>query len=41
MEHNYAMNLLIPLVGIAPLFMFFILRSPKKSTKKKVWTRPS
>ncbi|ABX09388.1 Hypothetical protein P9211_14571 [Prochlorococcus marinus str. MIT 9211] len=38
MEHNYLMNLAVPLVGIAPLFIFFILRPKKKTTKK--WTRP-
>lgn len=42
MEHSLAMNIAVPLVGIAPLLMFFVLRNGKKKTKnKKVWRRSS
>ncbi len=37
--HNYAMNLLVPLMGIAPLLMLFILKGEKKSKTSKSWTR--
>ena len=37
--HNYAMNLLVPLMGIAPLLMLFILKGEKKTKRKKSWTR--
>ena len=37
--HNYAMNLVVPLMGIAPLFMLFILKGEKKAKQKKSWTR--
>ena len=38
--HNYAMNLIVPLMGIAPLFMVFILKGEKKTKSTKNWTRP-
>ena len=37
--HNYAMNLVVPLMGIAPLLMVFILKGEKKSKRAKNWTR--
>ncbi len=37
--HNYAMNLLVPVMGIAPLFMVFILKGEKKNKNYKSWTR--
>ena len=37
--HNYALNLLVPLMGIAPLLMLFILKGEKKSKITKNWTR--
>tara|TARA_Y100001968_G_scaffold286086_1_gene286509 strand:+ start:1015 stop:1149 length:135 start_codon:yes stop_codon:yes gene_type:complete len=37
--HNYAMNLLVPLMGIAPLLMLFILKGEKKAKGTKKWTR--
>ena len=37
--HNYAMNLIVPLMGIAPLLMLFILRGEKKSKNAKNWKR--
>ncbi len=36
---NYAMNLIVPLMGIAPLLMIFILKGEKKNKSKKRWTR--
>ena len=38
-SHNYAMNLVVPLMGIAPLLMVFILKGEKKSKQTKSWTR--
>ena len=37
--HNYAMNLIVPLMGIAPLLMVFILKGNKKTKRSKNWTR--
>ena len=37
--HNYAMNLIVPLMGIAPLLMVFVFKSDKKSKARKSWTR--
>ena len=37
--HNYAMNLIIPLMGIAPLLMIFILKGEKKTKQTKNLTR--
>jgi len=37
--HNYAMNLIVPLMGVAPLLMLFILKGEKKSKGSKSWTR--
>jgi len=37
--HNYALNLLVPLMGIAPLLMLFVLKGDKKSKNRKSWTR--
>tara|TARA_Y100001968_G_scaffold168186_1_gene154053 strand:+ start:770 stop:904 length:135 start_codon:yes stop_codon:yes gene_type:complete len=37
--HNYAMNLVVPLMGIAPLLMVFILKGDKKTKSRKSWTR--
>jgi len=37
--HNYAMNLIVPLMGVAPLLMLFILKGEKKSKASKRWTR--
>ncbi len=37
--HNYAMNLVVPLMGIAPLLMIFILKNDKKAKTTKSWTR--
>ena len=37
--HNYAMNLIVPLMGIAPLLMVFILKGEKKTKRTKSWTR--
>ena len=37
--HNYAMNLIVPLMGIAPLLMIFVLKGEKKSKVTKSWTR--
>ncbi len=37
--HNYAMNLIVPLMGIAPLLMVFILKGNKKTKRTKNWTR--
>tara|TARA_B100000945_G_C20099735_1_gene465274 strand:- start:457 stop:591 length:135 start_codon:yes stop_codon:yes gene_type:complete len=37
--HNYALNLLVPLMGIAPLLMVFILKGEKKTKRTKIWTR--
>ena len=37
--HNYAMNLVVPLMGIAPLLMVFVLKGGKKSKSTKTWTR--
>ena len=37
--HNYAMNLIVPLMGIAPLLMVFILKGEKKTKRTKNWTR--
>ena len=33
--HNYAMNLIVPLMGIAPLLMVFILKGEKKTKRTK------
>ena len=33
--HNYAMNLVVPLMGMAPLLMVFILKGEKKSKGAK------
>ena len=33
--HNYALNLLVPLMGIAPLFMVFVLKCQKKTNSSK------
>ena len=33
--HNYAMNLVVPLMGIAPLLMVFILKGEKKQNEPK------
>ena len=38
-NHNYAMNLIVPLMGIAPLLMLFVLKGDKKSKGRKNWTR--
>jgi len=38
-SHNYAMNLVVPLMGIAPLLMVFILKGDKKTKPAKSWTR--
>ena len=37
--HNYAMNLLVPAMGIAPLLMLFVIKGDKKSKARKSWTR--
>ena len=37
--HNYAMNLIVPIMGVAPLLMIFILKGEKKSKGTKSWTR--
>tara|TARA_Y100001968_G_C19108856_1_gene596220 strand:+ start:103 stop:237 length:135 start_codon:yes stop_codon:yes gene_type:complete len=37
--HNYAMNLIVPVMGIAPLLMIFILKGEKKPKATKNWTR--
>ena len=37
--HNYAMNLIVPLMGVAPLLMLFILNGEKQSKASKSWTR--
>ena len=37
--HNYAMNLIVPLMGIAPLLMLFVFKGDKKAKSKKRWTR--
>ena len=37
--HNYAMNLIVPLMGVAPLLMLFILKGEKKSKTSKIWTK--
>ena len=37
--HNYAMNLVVPLMGVAPLLMLFILKGDKKRKSTKIWTR--
>ena len=37
--HNYAMNLVVPIMGIAPLLMIFILKGETKNKNKKSWTR--
>ena len=37
--HNYAMNLIVPVMGIAPLLMVFVLKGEKKSKITKSWTR--
>ncbi len=37
--HNYAYNIIVPLMGIAPLLMIFILKGEKKSKPVKSWTR--
>ncbi len=37
--HNYAMNLVVPLMGIAPLLMIFVLKGEKKTKNTKSWTR--
>ena len=37
--HNYAMNLVVPLMGVAPLLMVFILKGDKNIKRKKNWTR--
>ena len=37
--HNYAMNLIVPVMGIAPLLMLFILKREKKTKRQKHWTR--
>ena len=37
--HNYAMNLIVPIMGIAPLLMIFVLKGDKKSKPRKSWTR--
>tara|TARA_Y100001968_G_C18868688_1_gene486151 strand:+ start:45 stop:179 length:135 start_codon:yes stop_codon:yes gene_type:complete len=38
--HNYAMNLIVPLMGIAPLLMVFILKGERKAKRTKNLTRP-
>ncbi len=37
--HNYAMNLIVPLMGIGPLLMIFVLKGDKKTKARKNWTR--
>ena len=37
--HNYAFNLIVPIMGIAPLLMVFILKGEKKAKRNKNWTR--
>ena len=37
--HNYAMNMVVPLMGIAPLLMVFILKGEKKTKRTKRWTK--
>ena len=37
--HNYAMNLVVPLMGVAPLLMLFVFKGDKKSKARKSWTR--
>ena len=37
--HNYAMNLIVPLMGIGPLLMLFVFRGDKKTKARKNWTR--
>ena len=37
--HNYAMNLVVPLMGIGPLLMIFVLRGDRKTKTRKNWTR--
>jgi len=37
--HNYALNLVVPLMGIAPLLMVFIIKGEKKAKPSKNWTR--
>ena len=37
--HNYAMNLVVPLMGVAPLLMVFILKGDKKAKASKSWKR--
>tara|TARA_Y100001968_G_scaffold263380_1_gene251957 strand:+ start:290 stop:424 length:135 start_codon:yes stop_codon:yes gene_type:complete len=37
--HNYAMNLVVPLMGVAPLLMVFILKGEKNTKRTKNWTR--
>ncbi len=37
--HNYAMNLVVPLMGIAPLLMVFVFKGDQKSKGRKSWTR--
>ena len=37
--HNYAMNLVVPLMGIAPLLIVFILKGEKNAKRTKNWTR--
>ena len=39
LTHNYAMNLIVPLMGLAPLLMIFILKGDKKKKRTKTWTR--
>ena len=34
--HNYAMNLIVPLMGIAPLLMLFILKGEKNQKLQRI-----
>ena len=38
-SHNYALNLVVPLMGMAPLLLLFILKGEKKTKSSKNWTR--
>jgi len=37
--HNYAMNMIVPLMGIAPLLMIFVFKGERKAKSTKNWTR--
>ena len=41
MEHGFALNLALPLVGLSSLIVFFMLKGKRKPKRQKFWKRPT